>query len=44
MEEEQEEKMTGKEKLKAALWEGEYGQYRRARQIVERAMQDVGRR
>ena len=26
------------EKLKAALWEGEYGQYRRARQIVERAM------
>ena len=32
------------EKLKAALWEGEYGQYRRARQIVERAMQDVGRR
>ena len=32
------------EKLKAALWEGEYGQYRRARQIVERAMHDTGRR
>lgn len=29
------------EKLKAALWEGEYGQYRRARQIVERAMKDA---
>ncbi len=32
------------EKLKAALWEGEYGQYRRARRMVNRAMQDVGRR
>lgn len=32
------------EKLKAALWEGEYGQYRRARRIVERAMKDAGRR
>ena len=32
------------EKLKAALWEGEYGQYRRAKQIVERTMQDAGRR
>ena len=32
------------EKLKAALWEGEYGQYRRARKMVNRAMQDVGRR
>lgn len=32
------------EKLKAALWEGEYGQYRRARRIVERTMQDAGRR
>lgn len=32
------------EKLKAALWEGEYGQYRRTRQIVERAMHDTGRR
>ena len=31
------------EKLKAALWEGEYGQYRRARQAVNKAMQDVGR-
>ena len=30
------------EKLKTALWEGEYGQYRRARRIVERAMQDAG--
>lgn len=29
------------EKLKAVLWEGEYGQYRRARQIVERAMKDA---
>ena len=29
------------EKLKAALWEGEYGQYRRARRIVERAMKDA---
>lgn len=29
------------EKLKSALWEGEYGQYRRARQIVERAMKDA---
>lgn len=32
------------EKLIAALWEGEYGQYRRAKQIVERTMQDAGRR
>ena len=32
------------EKLKAALWEGEYGQYRRARKMVKRAMQDAGRR
>ena len=32
------------EKLKAALWEGEYGQYRRARRLVDRAMQDAGRR
>lgn len=32
------------EKLKAALWEGEYGQYKRARQLVNRAMQDAGRR
>lgn len=32
------------EKLKAALWEGEYGQYRRARRMVNRAMQDMGRR
>lgn len=32
------------EKLKAALWEGEYGQFRRARKMVNRAMQDVGRR
>lgn len=29
------------EKLKAALWEGEYGQYRRAKQIVERTMRGV---
>ena len=29
------------EKMKAALWEGEYGQYRRARRIVERAMKDA---
>ena len=29
------------EKLKAALWEGEYGQHRRARRIVERAMKDA---
>ena len=29
------------EKLKSALWEGEYGQYRRARRIVERAMKDA---
>ena len=29
------------EKLKSALWEGQYGQYRRARQIVERAMKDA---
>lgn len=32
------------EKLKAALWEGEYGQYRRARQAVNKAMQDAGKR
>lgn len=32
------------EKLKSALWEGEYGQYRRARRMVNRAMQDAGRR
>lgn len=32
------------EKLKAALWEGQYGQYRRARKMVNRAMQDAGRR
>ena len=32
------------EKLKAALWEGQYGQYRQARKMVNRAMQDVGRR
>ena len=32
------------EKLKSALWDGEYGQYRQARKIVNRAMQDVGRR
>lgn len=32
------------EKLKSALWEGEYGQYRQARKMVNRAMQDVGRR
>lgn len=31
------------EKLKAALWEGEYGQYRRTRRLVNSAMQDVGR-
>ena len=29
------------EKLKTALWEGEYGQYRRARQAVNKAMQDA---
>ena len=29
------------EMLKAALWEGEYGQYRRVRRIVERAMKDA---
>ena len=29
------------EKLKAALWEGEYGQYRRARQAANKAMQDA---
>ena len=29
------------EKLKAAFWEGEYGQYRRARKMVNRAMQDA---
>lgn len=32
------------EKLKAALWEGEYGQCRRVRRMVNRAMQDAGRR
>ena len=32
------------EKLIAALWEGEYGQYKRARQLVNRAMQDAERR
>lgn len=32
------------EKLKSALWEGEYGQYRQARKMVNRAMQDAGRR
>ena len=32
------------EMLKAALWEGEYGQYRRVRRMVNRAMQDAGRR
>lgn len=32
------------EKLKSALWEGEYGQYRRARQAVNKAMQDAGKR
>ena len=32
------------EKLKSALWEGEYGQYRRVRRMVNRAMQDMGRR
>ena len=32
------------EKLKSALWEGQYGQYRRARRLVDRAMQDAGRR
>lgn len=32
------------EKLKSALWDGEYGQYRQARKMVNRAMQDVGRR
>ena len=32
------------EKLKAALWEGEYGQYRRARQAVNKAMQNAGKR
>lgn len=31
------------EKLKAALWEGKYGQYRRAKQAVERAMGGLGR-
>ena len=31
------------EKLKSALWEGKYGQYRRARQAVNKAMQDVGK-
>lgn len=32
------------EKLKSALWEGEYGQYRWVRRMVNRAMQDAGRR
>lgn len=32
------------EKLKAVLWEGECGQYRRVRRMVNRAMQDAGRR
>ena len=32
------------EKLKTSLWEGEYGQYRRARRLVNREMQDTGRR
>ena len=32
------------EKLKFALWEGEYGQYRRARRLVDSAMQDAGKR
>ena len=32
------------EKLKSALWEGEYGQYRRARRLVDSAMQDAGKR
>lgn len=32
------------EKLKSALWEGEYGQYRRTRKMVNRAMQDAGKR
>lgn len=32
------------EKLKSALWDGEYGQYRRARQAVNKAMQDAGKR
>lgn len=31
------------EKLKAVLWEGRYGQYRRARRLVDRAMQDAGK-
>lgn len=29
------------EKLKSALWEGKYGQYRRARQAANKAMQDA---
>lgn len=32
------------EKLKAALWEGEYGQYKRGRQLVNRATQGVEKR
>ena len=32
------------EKLKSALWEGKYGQYRRARRLVDSAMQDAGKR
>lgn len=31
------------EKLKSALWEKKYGQYRRARQAVNKTMQEVGR-
>ncbi len=31
------------EKLKAALWEGRYEQYRRARRLVDRAIQDAGK-
>lgn len=30
------------EKLKAALWEGEYGQYRRAKRLVNREMARYG--
>lgn len=30
------------EKLKSALWEGKYGQYRRARRLVDMAIQDAG--
>lgn len=31
-------------KLKAALWEGEYGQYWWAKRLVDRTLQDAGRR